>query len=94
MRPDGVDWQTYLRIGATEEDVRRTMREFLTEMKIDPALVEATIGRTEISRSLEDQKMIVEQKLRTIKIPTLLIGGRRFDRVVSATKLYTFLVIQ
>lgn len=87
MRPDGIDWQTYLRIGATEEDVRRTMREFLIEMDIDPTLVEATIESAEINESLADQKNIVEQKLRTIKIPTLLIGGRRYDRVVSEGKL-------
>jgi hypothetical protein len=86
-RSDGIDWQTYLRIGATEEDVRRTMREFLTEMNIDPALVEAAIESANINQSLADQKNIVEQKLRTIKIPTLLIGGRRYDRVVSEGKL-------
>lgn len=90
-RPDGIDWQTYLRIGATEEDVRRTMRQFFTELGVDASRVEALILAPRISDSLAEQKQIVEQKLRTIKIPTFLMGGKRFDRVVSTEKLRSLL---
>ncbi len=41
----------------------------------------------DVAHALAEQRMIVEEKVRTIKIPTLLIGGRRYDRVVDADKL-------
>ena len=41
----------------------------------------------EIAQRLAAQKVIVEERLRTIKIPTLLIDGRRFDRVIGEEKL-------
>jgi hypothetical protein len=90
-RPDGTDWQTYLRIGATEEDVRRTMEQFLREINIDPATVEHTMTLYATDEALAEQRRIVEEELHTIKIPTLLIDGRRFDRVVASEKLQSLL---
>jgi pimeloyl-ACP methyl ester carboxylesterase len=40
-----------------------------------------------VRQSLAAQRAIVEERIRTIKIPTLLIGGRRYDRVVSEETL-------
>ena len=91
IRPDGTDWQTYLRIGATEEDVRRTMREFLVELHIDATRVEGLTKTYQISESLAAQRKIVEESVHTIKIPTLLIDGRRYDRVISPEKLRSLL---
>jgi hypothetical protein len=38
-------------------------------------------------QSLATQKNIVENKLRTIKIPTIVFAGRRYDRVVDVDTL-------
>lgn len=51
----------------------------------------AALSRSaEVTHSLAEQKEIVETRIRTIKIPTLLIGGRRFDRVIDQERLEDF----
>jgi hypothetical protein len=40
-----------------------------------------------VKTRLADHKNIVEQKIRTIKIPTIMFDGRRYDRVISPEQL-------
>jgi hypothetical protein len=61
-----------LRIGYSRADVKH---------------IEKIANSREVKNALDTQKKIVEEKVRTIKIPTLLIAGRRFDRVISAERL-------
>lgn len=35
----------------------------------------------------EKEKEIVEERIRTIKIPTIMFDGRRYDRVIGEEKL-------
>ncbi len=93
-RTDGIDWQTVFTMGLTESDLRATMRGFLSEIGYAPQevrAVESLAGSAEVRDALAVQKGIVEEQLRTIKIPTLLIGGRRFDRVVDPETLKSVL---
>lgn len=87
---NGVDLQTKFNIGMTTLDAERALKTLLREIGYNAS----EIGRiTELAasdavkESLAAQRAIVEERIRTIKIPTLLIGGRRFDRVVSPEKL-------
>lgn len=85
-----VDLQTKFNIGMTTADAEHTLKQLLKEIgyndeQIDRIAVLA--GSPEVKVSLEAQREIVEKRIRTIKIPTLLFGGRRFDRVVSPEKL-------
>ena len=41
----------------------------------------------EITNRLADQKRIVEDEIRTIKIPTIIFGGRRYNRVLEPDQL-------
>ncbi len=41
----------------------------------------------EIKTEIKNQREIVEQKVKTIRIPTIIFGGRRFDRVIDVEKL-------
>lgn len=41
----------------------------------------------EVKASLKEQRKIVNEQIRTRKIPTILFGGRRYDRVVDVEKL-------
>lgn len=41
----------------------------------------------EVRSSLANQKEIVEDKIKTIKIPTIMFNGRRYDRAVGPEKL-------
>lgn len=42
---------------------------------------------TEIQNNLEEQRKLVEEKIHTIRIPTIMFGKRRFDRVPSEKEL-------
>lgn len=42
---------------------------------------------TDVQNRLLEQKNIVEQRVRTVKIPTVMFGGRRYDRVVQPDQL-------
>ncbi len=89
-RDDGTDWQTVFTMGLTEKELRETLRSFLTEIgysTADVRRIESLAASSEIRDSLAVQKGIVEDQLRTIKIPTLLVGGRRYDRVVGVGTL-------
>lgn len=59
-------------IGFTEDEVRR---------------IATRAGSEDVKASLAVQKKIVEDDIRTIKIPTVIIGGRRYDSVVSEEAL-------
>lgn len=90
--PEGndVDLQTMFNIGMTKIDAEHALKNLLQEMGYTTPEIEqiaALAASTEVRESLDAQRVIVEERIRTIKIPTLLFGGRRFDRVVSAKKL-------
>ena len=40
-----------------------------------------------VKASLIRQKLIVEEQIQTIKIPTIIFDGRRYDRAVEPEKL-------
>jgi hypothetical protein len=95
------DWQLLLsifnaqeqerfRIGYTREQAEHRLRELLVTVGYTAQQVEQimTLSQSmEIQNALQEQKAIVEEKVRTVKIPTLLIGGRRFDRVITSERL-------
>lgn len=85
-----MDLQTRINIGMTDADVRIELRTLLGTIGYSGAEIErivALAASDDVAHSLDEQRMIVEEKIRTIKIPTLLIGDRRYDRVVDAKKL-------
>ncbi len=94
--PEGndVDLQTKFNIGMTKADAERTLARLLGEIGYDAAeieRIEALVVSEEVTTSLNAQRAIVEERIRTIKIPTLLFGGRRFDRVIDTMKIRSLL---
>lgn len=87
---EDIDLQTRINIGMTDADARAELRTLLKAIGYSGAEVDrivALAASDDVAHSLEEQRMIVEERIRTIKIPTLLIGGRRYDRVLSADRL-------
>ena len=41
----------------------------------------------EVRSSLDDQRSTVENTIKTIKIPTIMFDGRRYDRAIGPEKL-------
>ncbi len=87
-----VDLQTRFNIGMTKTDAERMLRALLAEIGYNPGeidlIAEAAVS-ADVQASLAAQRKIVEERIRTIKIPTLLFGGRRYDRVIDAERLRT-----
>ncbi len=87
---EDIDLQTRINIGMTDAEARAELRTLLKAIGYSGAEVDrivALAASDDVAHSLDEQRMIVEEKIRTIKIPTLLIGGRRFDRVVDVDRL-------
>ena len=87
---DGKDVQAYINTLTSTEDaqmyIHSLLKEFgLSEERIDMVAVRA--ASPQVQGALFQQKKIVEDKLRTKKIPTFLFEGRRYDRVVGADQL-------
>lgn len=88
------DLQTRINIGSTAEDVERLMTDLLQGIGYTPqqvALIQERTTSTEVAEALLQQRRMVEDEIRTIKIPTLIIAGRRYDRVVDTDKLQSLL---
>lgn len=87
---NAVDLQTQINIGMTKADAERTLKMLLGEIGYgasEIAQISAMAASTDIRDSLAAQRAIVEERIRTIKIPTLLFDGRRYDRVISRERL-------
>ncbi len=88
-----VDLQTMFAMGFTPDDAERMLHTLLGEIGYTAEQIQ-DIARAASSPLIHDrlnaQRMIVEKTIRTIKIPTLLLGGRRFDRVVGVESLRQF----
>jgi hypothetical protein len=90
--PEGndVDLQTKFNIGMTTADAERTLKTLLREIGYSATDIERIArlaASDDVRQSLAEQRAIVEERIRTIKIPTLLFGGRRYDRVVGTDTL-------
>ncbi len=90
--PEGTetDIQTLFNVGMTKTDAERALREMLRGMGYDPEEIGRIVtlaASDDVRRSLDEQRAIVEDRIRTIKIPTLLFQGRRYDRVVDTETL-------
>jgi len=85
-----VDLQTRFNMQFSPEEAERTLQGLLRSIGYSEAEVEqiARLSRSpDIAQRLQEQRRIVEEEIRTIKIPTLLLGERRFDRAVDIEKL-------
>jgi len=87
---DGIDWQTKFNNILSAQEAETQLQKFLAKMKYAPDQI-AQIAKISVSEevktALDAQRDIVENKLKTIKIPTIVFDGRRFDRVVDVQHL-------
>ncbi len=73
-----------------QQQAEAKLQEFLKEMGYMDEQVEQIVSLSksgEVSEALLQQADIVENKLRTVKIPTIVFGGRRYDRLVDVNTL-------
>jgi hypothetical protein len=87
---DGVSWRDKFNLIYNEEQARSKIKDFLIEFGF--SCTEATDVRTltmrdEAELELNNLIKVVEQDIRTVKIPTIMFDGHRYDRVIDENKL-------
>jgi len=85
-----VKWQDRMNLRFDPDQARAAIHDFAREFgysgeqlgQLDElAKSDATAQRIAVNRAL------VEQQIHTVKIPTILFGGRRYDRALPADRL-------
>ena len=77
-------------LSATDAEVTVILDTFLRELDMTEdqiRLIHERAASPAVAASLREQRQIVEEEIRTLKIPTLLISSRRYDGVVSTETL-------
>ncbi len=87
---EDADLQSRFVMGMTDDDAVRQLQHLLQEIGYttdEVSRIAVLADSPAIKASLTAQRSIVEQRIRTIKIPTLLIAGRRYDRVIDTSAI-------
>lgn len=86
----GIPWQERFDLTFGPDEARAAMKEFCREFGYSEEEIRQ-IAQMAASKEVADRvranRETVEQRVRTVKIPTILFGGRRYDRVVAIEKL-------
>lgn len=87
---NGSSYQEQFNLLYSRQEAEEILIGWLREMGYDEERIGkirvATRGDT-VKQRIEKQKEIVEERIRTIKIPTIMFDGRRYDRVIGEEKL-------
>lgn len=89
---EDADLQSRFVMGMTKTDATTQLQHLLQEIGYtadEVSRIAALAHSPDVQSSLADQRLIVEKRIRTIKIPTLLIAGRRYDRVIDVSTIKT-----
>lgn len=89
-KKDGIEMQEVINISysndQTTEYILKSLKEFgYSDEQI--GLIKSLAESDTVKNSLDSQKDIVENKIQTIKIPTIIFNGVRHDRVVDVEGL-------
>lgn len=87
---DNVAYQIKFNTVYTAEEAENRLIRWLAEMGYSESQLNAirqTSRSDEVRATLARQKSIVEDQVQTIKIPTIMFDGRRYDRAVEPEKL-------
>lgn len=87
---DNVLYQIKFNTVYTDEEAENQILSWLSEMGYSYAErqdIQAASRSEKVKESLARQKEIVEDRIQTIKIPTIMFDGRRYDRAVETDKL-------
>lgn len=87
---DGTLYQILFNTVYTEAEAESRLAAWLAEMgysKTELDAIHETSRSDVVASRLADQKKTVEDRIQTIKIPTIMFDGRRYDRAVEPEKL-------
>jgi len=88
--PGGDKYQYAINYGYSDSQVDDLLQGWLRDIGYTDQQVATIVQNTKspvVIRSIARQRQTVEQQIKTVKIPTLLLGSRRFDGVASTKSL-------
>ena len=86
----GLKWQENFDTRLDPDQARAAIAGFCAEIgysREQQQQITELAGSPAIAARIRAQQAIVEERIRTVKIPTILFGGRRYDRVLSPERL-------
>jgi len=86
---EGVSWQSVIN-GADSAETTVLLQEWAQEFGLSRAQVDtvaSVAGSTEVAQVIAHNKTLVEERIHTVKIPTIIFDGRRHDGLVSVDDL-------
>jgi len=87
---DNVAYQIKFNTVYTADEAENILIKWLAEMgytEYQLNVIRQATRSDEVKMSLARQRSIVEDQVQTIKIPTIMFDGRRYDRAVESEKL-------
>jgi len=88
--PDGVSYQENFNLLYSKQEAEDILLDWLEDIGYNSEQIikiQKTTKSDEIKKRVERHVEIVEDEIRTIKIPTIIFDGRRYDRVIGPKKL-------
>jgi len=88
--PQGASYQENFNLLYSKDEAEKILLDWLMEIGYDEEQIKKIqeTSRSElVEKRIEEHIKIVEEKIRTIKIPTIIFDGRRYDRVIGPEKL-------
>jgi len=85
-----IPYQTLFNMTYTAAEAERLLDTWLAETgytETERTRIRIAARSEEVRSALERQRQVVEHRIRTVKIPTLIFAGRRYDRAVSPETL-------
>ncbi len=85
----GVSWQSVFN-GADSAEATALLRGWVSEFGLSPEQVDtvaSVAASTEVAQVIAENKTLVEERIHTVKIPSIIFDGRRHDGLVSVGEL-------
>lgn len=85
----GVSWQSVIN-SSDSETVANLLQDWSSEFGLNEAQVKNIVvvaGSDKVTKIIAHNKTIVEDKIHTVKIPTIIFDGRRHDGLVSVSDM-------
>lgn len=90
VNASGGKWQEVFDLALTTDQARATLDAFCADFGYSAEQrqrIAQLAGSPEIAAKIREHRAIVEQRIHTIRIPTILFNGRRYDRVIAPDQL-------
>jgi len=86
----GYQYQSKFNSGLNHSEVVALLDSWLEEFGYNSnqiVIIKQTVVSNQVTETIASNKDLVENRIKTVKIPTIIFDGRRYDGLVSADKL-------